>query len=218
VRRRRARLPGVSGRSVGAAQRQTAAERDRPAVGPHRTAVEAITWHARPVTVIRPADPATASRLQEIERRSGVQFRDVGMDDIADDEPLAADVLAAYARAGRSWVALDGADVIVGYTLVDLVDGCAHIEQVSVVPEYQGQGVGRLLLDQVRSWAVGSGCPAVTLTTFDAVPWNRPLYEHLGFRVLGESELGPELRALRATEAAHGLDPAERVCMRLDLR
>jgi hypothetical protein len=58
---------------------------------------------------------------------------------------------------------------------------------------------------------------AVSLTSFAEVPWNRPLYEHLGFMVLAEDEIGPELRAVREAEAAHGLDPAERVCMRLDV-
>jgi hypothetical protein len=57
----------------------------------------------------------------------------------------------------------------------------------------------------------------VTLTTFSDVAWNRPLYEHLGFRAMREHEIGPELRALRDTEAAHGLDPTTRVCMRFDL-
>ena len=41
--------------------------------------------------------------------------------------------------------------------------------------------------------------------------------EHLGFRVLAEDEITPELRDLRAAEATHGLDPTIRVCMRLDL-
>jgi hypothetical protein len=49
------------------------------------------------------------------------------------------------------------------------------------------------------------------------VAWNRPLYEHLGFRVLDEQELGPELRVVRDRETADGLDPDVRVCMRLDL-
>jgi ribosomal protein S18 acetylase RimI-like enzyme len=105
----------------------------------------------------------------------------------------------------------------VGYVLVDLVDGNAHIEQISVRPECQGAGIGRALVDQVRAWAAESGRSAITLTTFAEVSWNRPLYEHLGFDVVAEDDLGPELRAVRDAEAAHGLDPATRVCMRLDL-
>ena len=57
----------------------------------------------------------------------------------------------------------------------------------------------------------------VTLTTFVDVPWNGPLYAHLGFTVMSEAEIGPELRSIQDGEAAHGLDPARRVCMRLDL-
>jgi undecaprenyl pyrophosphate synthase len=71
-----------------------------------------------------------------------------------------------------------------------------------------------VLVDRVRTWAAENGRPAITLTTFSDVPWNRPLYEHLGFTVLAENEFGPELRAVRAHEATLGLDPALRVCMR----
>jgi len=52
------------------------------------------------------------------------------------------------------------------------------------------------------------------LTTFTDVPWNRPLYAHLGFRVLPEAAVGPGLRRIRDAETAAGLDPTERVVMR----
>jgi GNAT superfamily N-acetyltransferase len=166
---------------------------------------------------IRLAERADGPVLREIERLAGARFREVGLDAVADDEPASLEALAGYAADGRSWVALDAAGAIVGYVLVDVVDDAAHVEQISVRPDHQGRGVGRRLLDRVRTWATDTGRRAVTLTTFSDVPWNRPLYEHLGFRVLPEDEIGPALRALRAVEAAHGLDPATRVCMRLDL-
>jgi uridine kinase len=78
--------------------------------------------------------------------------------------------------------------------------------------------VGRALIDQVGRWAVENRLPALTLTTCNDVPWNRPLYEHVGFRVLSGKEIGPGLRAVMATEAAHGLDPASRVAMRKGTR
>ena len=109
---------------------------------------------------------------------------------------------------------MDSDDQPVGYVVVDVVDGDAHIEQVSVLPHDQGQGVGRALMDVVEQWGRETGRPAITLTTFIDVPWNAPLYLHLGFDVLAESEIGPELRSLVAEEAAHGLDPETRVCMR----
>ena len=163
---------------------------------------------------IRPARPGDGPLLQEIERLAGERFRDVGLPEVADDEPASVEELARYAGDGRSWVAEDTLGRPVGYVLVDVVDGCAHIEQVSVRPDQQGTGIGRALLACVRSWAAERGLPAVTLTTFTDVPWNAPLYRHLGFRELAEAEIGPELRQLREEETAHGLDPAKRVCMR----
>jgi len=167
--------------------------------------------------LLRPATPADSPTIQEIERQAGRQFVEVGMPEIADDDPPSAATLAVHAAAGRSWVALDGTGTPIGYVLVDAVDGSAHVEQVSVRPDRQGAGVGRALIDHVRSWAQAAGMRAVTLTTFRDVPWNAPLYEHLGFRALAEPEIGPELRAVRDAETAHGLDPDLRVCMRLDL-
>jgi GNAT superfamily N-acetyltransferase len=163
---------------------------------------------------IRPSRRDDGPGLQEIERLAGVRFRDVGLPHIADAEPGSIDDLAEYADAGRSWVAVDDDEQPIGYVIVDEVDGNAHIEQISVRPDRQGTGVGRVLVDRVRTWAAENGRPAITLTTFSDVPWNRPLYEHLGFTVLAENEFGPELRAVRAHEATLGLDPALRVCMR----
>lgn len=133
------------------------------------------------------------------------------MPEIADDDPMPQEQLVAYADAGRSWVAED-AGVVVGYIVVDEVDGNAHVEQVTVDPDHQGRGIGRLLLDAAEAWAAERGMLA--LTTFRDVQWNAPLYRHLGFRDLGEDELGTELRRLRDDEAAHGLDPSLRICMR----
>ena len=166
---------------------------------------------------VRAARREDGPAQQAIERLAGEQFRVVGLDSVADDEPASFEELADYATDGRSWVAVDAEDRPIGYVVVDEVDGNAHVEQVSVQPDYQHSGVGRALLDRVRLWALETERPAITLTTFADVSWNRPLYEHLGFRVLAEDEITPELRDLRAAEATHGLDPTIRVCMRLDL-
>ena len=155
--------------------------------------------------------------LQAIEVAAGEAFRDIGMDDVADDPPLPIHALARYQRAGRAWVTVDGTDWPVAYVLVDLIDGCAHIEQVSVHPEHSRQGIGRALLDHVGAWAACHGIAALTLTTFRAVAWNGPYYRRLGFRELAAAEITPGLAAVMTAEAAHGLDPADRVCMRRDV-
>ena len=167
---------------------------------------------------IRAGRPEDGPRLQVIERMAGGRFREVGLGFVADHDPASLDELASYANAGRCWVAVGEEDRPIGYLLVDVVDGQAHVEQASVVPDQQGTGIGQALLDRVERWAVELGMTAITLTTFTDVAWNRPLYEHLGFRVLTEHEIGPELRVLMTEEAGHGLDPTTRVAMVRDLR
>ncbi|WP_371494038.1 GNAT family N-acetyltransferase [Kitasatospora sp. NBC_00374] len=152
--------------------------------------------------------------LQDIERAAGQCFREVGMPEIADDEPFPLDELARYRRAGLAWVAADAADVPVAYLLADRVDGNLHVEQVSVHPDSARRGIGRSLMDHLADRAAHEGVPALTLTTFTDVPWNAPYYARCGFHPLGDSALGPGLREICGREAAHGLDRWPRLVMR----
>lgn len=167
---------------------------------------------------IRPAAPGDLPVLQDIERAAGTPFRDIGMPDIADDEPPALDVLERYRRAGRCWVAAGAGDGgrPVAYLIADPVDGALHVEQISVHPDAARRGVGRALLAYAADRAREEGLAALTLTTFADVPWNAPYYTRLGFRALTDPELTPGLHRIRAEESAHGLDRWPRVCMRAE--
>ena len=81
--------------------------------------------------------------------------------------------------------------------MVELVDGHAHLEQISVLPEHGGQGVGTQLLDAVAGWAKGQGHAEVTLTTFRDVPFNAPLYAKRGYEIVPEAEWTDDLRERR---------------------
>ncbi|MFJ7336877.1 GNAT family N-acetyltransferase [Streptomyces sp. NPDC101110] len=166
---------------------------------------------------IRLATPAELPALRDIERAAGALFRDLGMPEIADDEPAALDELERYRRAGRCWVAADQRDRPVAYLLAEPVDGALHIEQVSVHPGAARQGIGRALLAHAADRAREEGLAALTLTTFAEVPWNAPYYARLGFRPVPGEDLTPGLREIRAAEAAHGLDLWPRLCMRAPL-
>ena len=141
------------------------------------------------------------------------------MDTVAEDEPLSIESLARYAESGRALVAVDDADKPVGYIPIDVLDGVTHIEQLTVRPDRQGERLGMdLIFEAVHATYRAGRLPSLTLTTFDQVPWNRPLFEHLGFRILADSEIGDELREVRDAEAARGLDPTLRVAMRIDFK
>lgn len=155
--------------------------------------------------------------LQEIETAAGRCFRDVGMPEIADDDPPSTDDLVRHQGAGLAWVAVGEDDGPVAYLLAERTDDGLHVEQVSVHPDRSRRGIGRALLEHAASAARAEGRAALTLTTFAEVPWNAPYYERCGFRRLADGELTPWLRAVREREAALGLDRWPRVCMRREL-
>ncbi|SER69733.1 GNAT family N-acetyltransferase [Streptomyces qinglanensis] len=165
---------------------------------------------------IRAGTARELGRLQEIERAAGRWFRGIGMPEIADDEPPTRQCLREFAEAGGLWVATDddGGGPPVAYALTEPVDGCLHVEQLSVHPDRARRGIGRALLDHLAVRAAAERIPALTLTTFTDVPWNAPYYARLGFRTLAAHELGPGLREIRSRETAAGLDRWPRVCMR----
>ena len=159
---------------------------------------------------IRLARPDELVALQQVENASGELFRTVGMPEIADDDPLPLDVLTHVQALGQVWVAAD--PLPVAWIAVEEVDGCAHVEQVSVHPDQARRGIGRELIDHVGGWAAARGLGGLTLTTFRDVPWNGPYYERLGFRPV--TDLTPGLAAVVEQETARGLDPTTRTCLR----
>lgn len=165
------------------------------------------------MVAIRPARVADLTHLQELERAAGSSFMDLDMNAVAEDDPPSLEILNGYQRDGRAWVATDEADHPVAYLLIDIIDGAAHVQQVSVHPDHAGRRLGSALLDTATAWAAEHRLGALTLTTFADVPWNAPYYARLGFRVIAEHELTEGLRRIRRHEAALGLDRWPRAAM-----
>jgi ribosomal protein S18 acetylase RimI-like enzyme len=166
---------------------------------------------------IRPATKQDLPTLQHIERAAGKWFADIGMTFVAEDDPPTIETLTEFMNNGRAWVYTDENDHPVAYLLAEVVDGNAHLEQVSVHPDHARRRLGKALLDHMIDWAREQQLPAVTLTTYTEVQWNGPYYERNGFRYLADAELTPGLRKIRTAEAAHGLDRWPRACMRREL-
>ena len=67
-----------------------------------------------------------------------------------------------------------------------------HLNMLGVRRSYAGRGLGRRLLDEVHAMSVGDPqSTGVTLSTED--PKNVPLYEHVGYRVIGHERVTPDL-------------------------
>jgi len=128
----------------------------------------ALTCHHESVPdsrfTIRQARPEDAPGLQHIELATQGQFSAIGYDQVAASPPDSIELLVEYALSERSWVAVAD-DEVVGYILVGVLDNAAHIFHVCVHPGHQGRGVGKALIEQVKSWARSAGLPAITLAT-----------------------------------------------------
>lgn len=170
------------------------------------------------VVVVRAARGEDLDRLALLEVAAGDRFRDVGMDAVADDDPPDRDEYESAMANGRLWVAELGGE-LVGYVWARDLDGQPHLEQISVLPEVGGRGVGVALVKQVVAWAAAQGGSSLTLSTFRDVPWNGPWYRRLGFADIDVEEVvtGERWRGLRAHEVELGLDIEVRTIMRLPI-
>jgi ribosomal protein S18 acetylase RimI-like enzyme len=167
--------------------------------------------------VIRDAEAAELPVLQAIDVATGQMFRDIGMPEVAEYDAWPLPDLEHSLAAGLLWVIPGDTGEPVAFLMGGHVDGCLHVEQLSVDMGSARRGLGRTLLEHAARRAAADGLPALTLTTFTHVPWNAPYYARLGFRILDDAEVTPGLRAIRRREAEIGLDRWPRVCMRRDI-
>jgi GNAT superfamily N-acetyltransferase len=157
---------------------------------------------------IREARPDEYDALRALEDAADSVFADIGIGPFRQSEE--------DNHLAQAAVVFAVGDPAVGFACVEVVDGAAHLWQLSVHPRAARRGLGRALVEAVCDWAVTNGLPAVTLTTFRDVAWNGPFYSRLGFREV--EELSPGLAAMRQHERAIGDDDfGPRVAMRRDL-
>lgn len=109
-------------------------------------------------------------------------------------------------KDGFLLVATDEDDEPVGFVHVLVIDGHAHLEQVSVLPDRMRQGIGARLVRAAMDESRAMGFRRLSLCTYRDVPWNGPFYAGLGFAEVDEAELAPYERRIREEERAIGLD------------
>jgi predicted N-acetyltransferase YhbS len=108
-------------------------------------------------------------------------------------------------------------DRVVGTArLTELTPDLLVLDQVSVDPEFGGQGIGRGLLLVVAQGARDLGYSAITGTTFRDLIFNGPFYATLG--CVEDCDPHPTMVQRRKFEASVGLDEfGPRVVMRASL-
>jgi ribosomal protein S18 acetylase RimI-like enzyme len=114
------------------------------------------------------ADIAEAAYSPYLERMGGLR-----------PGPMDTDYAAAVAET-EAWVALLDGDVVGFVLLVGEVDHVL-LENVAVVPEHHGRGVGRMLLELAEHRTAELGLDRVRLYTHVTMVENQALYERVGY-------------------------------------
>ncbi|ALI04268.1 amino-acid N-acetyltransferase [Pseudomonas sp. FW306-02-F02-AA] len=164
---------------------------------------------------LRRAQFDDASALPAVERSAAILFRnDPELAWLADAPVTSVEQHLRAIESAQVWVAEMANGSIVGFLSAHAVDTELHIQEVSVSSAFQGQGLGRRLLQTALEYARHSGLTALTLTTFRTLPWNEPFYQRFGFESLAFSDLDHRLQAVLEAEITHGLPGARRCAMR----
>jgi len=162
---------------------------------------------------IRLARADELESLRDVELAAGTLFAGIGLQEVAASDPLSFDFLQAQQRAGLVWVAADANDVAVGFAAASEIEDAIYLNEISVHPAHGRRGIGRSLIETLCDWAEANGYPAVTLLTFQDVPWNAPFYSRLGFRPVDTAALHPDVRRWVEEDFA-AWAPLKRVYMR----
>jgi GNAT superfamily N-acetyltransferase len=96
-----------------------------------------------------------------------------------------AEQLDAYIELGQILVARRG-ELIVGHLQLIAAEriDTLEIKSLAVIPEEQGRGIGRLLVDHAAMASANDGVKTLLVSTAAASSGNLRFYQRLGFRML----------------------------------
>ena len=92
---------------------------------------------------------------------------------------------AAQIGAGVVHVSIGEQGTVQGFIVFYPKDGEMHLENIAVLPEAAGHGIGRSLIAYCEAQAGRAGLPAVNLYTNEKMTDNLAIYPHLGYREVG---------------------------------
>jgi len=171
-------------------------------------------WSEKMIFEIR-RDWSPLDDLCRLELAAAERYRDVGYN--PDPwPPTTPEDFAAYRDLGLLWVAVSDIRAV-GFAVVDVYGDHAHLEEIDVLPEMQGRGVGAMLIREVIDDATRRTSTAVTLRTFLTTPWSVGLYEKMGFRRWDPDPPPEYLRTIMDDEQKSGLSNDDRLSMKLKL-
>lgn len=125
--------------------------------------------------------PNTAMRAMLIDDLPDIS----AMENLSYEFPWSAGIFKDCLKAGYPcWVLCTDA-VIVGYGILSMGAGEAHVLNICIAPDWRGQGLGRHLLGRLLEIARWNGAERVFLEVRPSNPLAKTLYQSVGFSEIG---------------------------------
>jgi [ribosomal protein S18]-alanine N-acetyltransferase len=121
-------------------------------------------------------EPITEERLDDV----------IAVENRVYDHPWTRGNFADSLRAGYQAQLLAADGVVLGYFVAMKGVDEVHLLNLTVAPEHQGEGWGRLMLDALAVWARGQGAQWLWLEVRVSSTRAQRIYERQGYRRVGE--------------------------------
>ena len=130
--------------------------------------------------VVRPVEaefaPMTEARLDAV----------MALEAVAYPHPWTRGNFLDSLRAGYQGQLLQAGEELIGYFVAMKGVDEVHLLNITVAPHLQGQGWGRVMLDALATWSRGQGAQWLWLEVRVSNERAQRLYEHYGFRRMGQ--------------------------------
>lgn len=116
-----------------------------------------LTGMAQLTVRVRRARVDELEALCALEEEADGAFALVGLAAVLSASVPQVDAFSDAARSGRLFVVTDTGGLAIGFVRIVLLDGQAHVDQLSVHPDYAGHRIGAQLQTVAAGWAVAAG-------------------------------------------------------------